>query len=48
MAQDGEHLQWIQEVQHLPLEPKIFIMSIYGDASVDSKSIQLKIWEKGS
>ena len=30
-AQKVDHQSWIEEVQHLPLEPKIYIIAIFGD-----------------
>ena len=33
LAQKVDHESWIQEVQHLPLERKIYIRAIIGDCS---------------
>ena len=33
LAQKVDHESWIQEVQHLPLVPKIYIRAIIGDCS---------------
>ena len=37
-----DHYSWIQEVQNLPLEPKIYIRAIIGDISWDRNAI----WRK--
>ena len=42
LAQKGDHKSWIQEVQHLPLEPKIYLIAIIGDISCDC----IVIWGK--
>ena len=33
LAQKTDHCYWIQEVQHLPLEPKIYIIAIISNIS---------------
>ena len=38
-AQNEEHYSWIQEVQHLALEPKIYIIAVFCDISWDSSAI---------
>ena len=34
-AQKLDHESWIQEVQHLPLEPKFYIIAIFSNISLE-------------